>query len=212
MYYVNFYYVSYLLMPHGDQVPTHRWRSRASTSTKTPSNGKLACPFFKHNKHRYRMSRTCCGPGWDEIHRLKLVENPMFFRHDRITASDVNIEITPREHLYRRHCAPRYQCARCLQDFKTIVGLSNHQREVEPCQLAVPDGQDDFINKDQEEQLRGRGKNAPLKADQEKWADIYRILFPHEDVPSPCTPIRSRCLLWVVLANVDSNRLRRGRR
>ena len=33
---------------------------------------KLACPFFKHNPQKYQV-RTCQGPGWDSVHRIKLV-------------------------------------------------------------------------------------------------------------------------------------------
>jgi hypothetical protein len=32
---------------------------------------KLACPFFKHNPEKYGRKRTCCGPGWDTVSRLK---------------------------------------------------------------------------------------------------------------------------------------------
>lgn len=33
----------------------------------------FACPFYKHNPERYETSRTCCGPGWATVHRVKLV-------------------------------------------------------------------------------------------------------------------------------------------
>lgn len=32
---------------------------------------KFACPFFKHDPIRYKSHRTCVGPGWHEIHRVK---------------------------------------------------------------------------------------------------------------------------------------------
>lgn len=32
---------------------------------------KLACPYFKHNPRKYRSCKSCPGPGWDTIHRLK---------------------------------------------------------------------------------------------------------------------------------------------
>jgi hypothetical protein len=31
----------------------------------------FACPYFKHDPDRYRLKRTCCGPGWLDFHRLK---------------------------------------------------------------------------------------------------------------------------------------------
>lgn len=32
---------------------------------------RFACPYFKHDPDRYRVERTCCGPGWLDLHRLK---------------------------------------------------------------------------------------------------------------------------------------------
>ena len=32
---------------------------------------KLACPYFKRNPRKYQRFRSCPGPGWDTVHRLK---------------------------------------------------------------------------------------------------------------------------------------------
>lgn len=32
---------------------------------------RLACPFFKRNPQRYQEERSCVGPGWVTLHRLK---------------------------------------------------------------------------------------------------------------------------------------------
>lgn len=32
---------------------------------------KFACPFFKHDRKKYRGERNCCGPGWPTVHRVK---------------------------------------------------------------------------------------------------------------------------------------------
>lgn len=32
---------------------------------------KFACPFCRHDPGRYRNVKTCCGPGWDDVHRVK---------------------------------------------------------------------------------------------------------------------------------------------
>lgn len=32
---------------------------------------KYACPFCKHDPARYKNVKTCCGPGWDDVHRVK---------------------------------------------------------------------------------------------------------------------------------------------
>lgn len=34
---------------------------------------KFACPYFKRNPRKYQRVRSCPGPGWDTLHRLKLV-------------------------------------------------------------------------------------------------------------------------------------------
>lgn len=31
----------------------------------------FACPYFKHDPKRYGCQRSCSGPGWSSIHRLK---------------------------------------------------------------------------------------------------------------------------------------------
>jgi hypothetical protein len=32
---------------------------------------RLACPYFKHKPSRYQSRRSCSGPGWRTVHRLK---------------------------------------------------------------------------------------------------------------------------------------------
>jgi hypothetical protein len=32
---------------------------------------RFACPFYKHNPVRYGTSRSCVGPGWKSVHRVK---------------------------------------------------------------------------------------------------------------------------------------------
>lgn len=34
-------------------------------------NRRFACPYYKHDPGKYRQERTCCGPGWQDLHRLK---------------------------------------------------------------------------------------------------------------------------------------------
>lgn len=91
-----------------------------------------------------------------------------------------------REHLYRNHRAPRYQCARCLHDFKTPKNLFKHQRQLESCQIVTQVPNLDLISDAQEARLKERGKHNSPRSNEEKWADIYKIIFPQEDVPSPC--------------------------
>lgn len=70
---------------------------------------RFACPFYKHDRRFYANWRVCRGPGFDSIHRLKYEE--LRERHwPRLTAF--------REHIYRRHAAPKFRCSRCYTDFK----------------------------------------------------------------------------------------------
>lgn len=32
---------------------------------------KYACPYYKFDPERFKQHRTCCGPGWAEVHRVK---------------------------------------------------------------------------------------------------------------------------------------------
>jgi hypothetical protein len=32
---------------------------------------KLACPYYKQDRHKHHSSGACCGPGWNSVHRIK---------------------------------------------------------------------------------------------------------------------------------------------
>lgn len=34
---------------------------------------RLACPYFKRNPQKYQQERSCSGPGWNTVHRIKYV-------------------------------------------------------------------------------------------------------------------------------------------
>jgi hypothetical protein len=50
-------------------------RPRASNSSQSDipadSDAKLVCPFFRRNPGRYQQQRSCLGPGWGTVHRVK---------------------------------------------------------------------------------------------------------------------------------------------
>lgn len=35
------------------------------------SEKRFACPYYKNNPGKFRQKRTCCGPGWPTVHRVK---------------------------------------------------------------------------------------------------------------------------------------------
>ena len=47
-----------------------RKRSKKPRIDDVPSK-KLACPYFKRDSKQYRFWRSCPGPGWDTVHRVK---------------------------------------------------------------------------------------------------------------------------------------------
>lgn len=50
---------------------------RVKRESKQVENGrKFACPFSKHDPAKYRNVKTCCGPGWNDVHRVKYVAPP----------------------------------------------------------------------------------------------------------------------------------------
>ncbi|KAI8305771.1 hypothetical protein K4K59_011966 [Colletotrichum sp. SAR11_240] len=131
--------------------------------TKTGDGRKFACPFYKFDSERWKNERTCCGPGWYEIHRLK-------------------------EHLYRTHLL--VTCTRCFGHFKSEKLLQKHQRtkdecvwqDESSCVIDVGAG----IDSKKEKLLKARSKAEDGVG---KWYEIYHILFPckiaAKDLPTP---------------------------
>lgn len=126
-------------------------------------DAKLACPFFKHNPRKYKTQRPCCGPGWDQVHRIK-------------------------EHIYRKHSLPKFSCPRCSQSFETQLALQAHARSLDICDVREPEFLDG-ITQDQEKKLRSRKKTSAKElTEAEKWIQVYRTLFPdvrEREIPSP---------------------------
>jgi hypothetical protein len=55
----------------------------------------------------------------------------------------------------------------------------------EICEVKIgqpPDG----ISAEDEQKLRSRKRRHPNQSDEDTWRDVYRILFPNEEIPSPC--------------------------
>ena len=77
--------------------------------------------------------------------------------------------------------------------------LFEHQRADVPCQRSItrpPEG----LNKSQEKALRSRKQRTPEVTEEQKWKEIYRILFPQDiedTMPSFCKFLRT--LLYAVV-------------
>jgi hypothetical protein len=48
-----------------------RKRSKALQSQETQLPKRLACPYFKRSPWKYHCNRSCTGPGFETVHRLK---------------------------------------------------------------------------------------------------------------------------------------------
>lgn len=53
--------------------PSKQPRTGEPSSEALHRRGRFACPYFKRNPDRYIMRRSCVGPGWDEVRRVKYV-------------------------------------------------------------------------------------------------------------------------------------------
>jgi hypothetical protein len=72
--------------------------------------------------------------------------------------------------------------------FKADSLLDDHQRAIEPCGMRPKENIEGF-DKLQLERLRSRKKSQTEPSEEDKWRDVYRILFPIDDdfaMPSPC--------------------------
>ncbi|KAF2477623.1 uncharacterized protein BDR25DRAFT_2571 [Lindgomyces ingoldianus] len=146
-----------------DGNPSKRPKNPSGRISAEPNNNrrKFACPYFKRNFEKYLERRSCVGPGWDEVRRVK-------------------------EHLYRNHTLPIF-CPRCYATFKVQALLHEHQRADERCpkrhEVAI-----EGFDKLQEKRLRSRKRVQPEVSEEDKWREMYRILFPDDDdmlMPSP---------------------------
>ncbi|PSN74914.1 hypothetical protein BS50DRAFT_615700 [Corynespora cassiicola Philippines] len=146
--------------PDDGDLPPKRWKGKEPV-TRGYRNRKFACPYFKRNSEKYISRRSCVGPGWDEVRRVK-------------------------EHIYRSHSLPIY-CPRCYKTFKVEALFHEHQRAKDTCTMRPKENLEGF-DKEQEKRLRSRKRCPPEQNEEEKWRDMYRILFPSDDpasMPSP---------------------------
>lgn len=95
-----------------------------------------------------------------------------------------------KEHIYR--CHYQTSCDRCLETFKQDKDLVAHRRQAKPCQRKDNSSRDPVIQgigQDTMSMLKSR-KRSSCKTAEEKWFEIWDILFP--GVASPGTPCKLR--------------------
>jgi hypothetical protein len=148
--------------PDGDEDRDIKSRQQPKARRDCDDNVKFACPFRKHDYSTYNIytHRVCALSHWQTIARVK-------------------------EHIYRCHQTPAH-CKRCWATFKSQQQLDAHitvasEDICEVRQGPAPEGITPAI----ERQLRSRKKAHRNQSDEDRWRDIYKILFPNSEVPSP---------------------------
>jgi serine/threonine protein kinase len=140
-------------------------QSPAATSDRLPASGTLrfACPFHKHDPKTFGIHdprwRTCVGPGWTTIHRVK-------------------------EHIDRKHSSQPNTCSRCSSSFPSPYDLDQHHKSTAPCE--VNHEQCQRVTEAQRALMRKRPRG---RSEAAAWNDIYRIIFglaESDPVPWPC--------------------------
>ncbi|KAK4143397.1 uncharacterized protein C8A04DRAFT_28820 [Dichotomopilus funicola] len=97
--------------------------------------------------------------------------------------SQIGSDVRKQEHLYRKHY--KVHCQRCKTVFSDARELAEHDMLFSRCRVRddIPNPSDITIQ--QEKQLKSRKHTSRRQSDEDKWRDIYRLLFPGEQIPSP---------------------------
>ncbi|ETS05791.1 hypothetical protein M419DRAFT_71321 [Trichoderma reesei RUT C-30] len=115
----------------------------------------LACPFHKRD--------------------------PLFYGHGKFGVCATGIWTTyhrVRDHIRRKHLRPRHLCERCFAAFRNQAGLQRHS-----ALQCIANENDPYLSSTDWERLRAaRIRNKP---DDEKWKQMYHVLFPNEEIPNP---------------------------
>lgn len=138
---------------------------------------EFACPFLKHNPRKYSQIRSCSASGWKAMFRLKLV----YYAHTRdVSATMANASI--REHLYRCHRLPSFQCIRCRMAFKSSNKLLQHIQADIACNVVRDGSGQEGINHEQLMKLKSRKRSREASTGHDKWVHMYKVLFPGDHV------------------------------
>jgi hypothetical protein len=78
------------------------------------------------------------------------------------------------------------QCVRCWLSFNDQTSLNSHLAVASICALQ-PGKPMEGITPEMEQKIKKRKKAFPGQTDEQIWGDIYRMIFPGEVVPTPCT-------------------------
>ncbi|KAF5008479.1 hypothetical protein FDECE_5238 [Fusarium decemcellulare] len=139
----------------------HRPVKKRLTEKGAQPKQKIACPFRKRFPEQYSTEKTCMGPGFSGIHRMK-------------------------EHLRRRHFKERV-CWRCQEQFDTNQLLQQHMQADRPCKRKRIEALTGLITQFQMDDI-SKIRSSPITSITQTWREIYLILFPEVDeaaIPAP---------------------------
>ncbi|KAI0145165.1 hypothetical protein GGR57DRAFT_517375 [Xylariaceae sp. FL1272] len=148
-----------------------------------PKTPMFACPFHKRfHREDLEEDRLCSRGSWKKFHRVKCATTVSLSRLSRKFAEE---SVPNREHVFRKHRLPPHQCPRCLRLFEGRDDLATHLREPEPCGLLQDYEAPVGVTPDQLEKLKRRKSGI---SDEQRWIDMYKILFPDvldDEIPTP---------------------------
>ncbi|KAF4630123.1 hypothetical protein G7Y89_g8018 [Cudoniella acicularis] len=85
-------------------------------------------------------------------------------------------------HLYRHHRI--FQCQRCKMLFNNSEEVDEHLKAVKGCDLSLGE-EAEGITANIEKRLRSRKKTSKDQTEEERWGEMYRLIFPGDLIPSP---------------------------
>ncbi|KAF8859289.1 hypothetical protein BDZ45DRAFT_725399 [Acephala macrosclerotiorum] len=153
------YHVQSDSFDNGDFRAPKRPRTAHSLHEPADSDAKFACPYRKHDPRKY------CVPNWGPC-----------------ALTPLQTVARLKAHLYRYHRI--HQCPRCKGIFDSEEDLDAHVEATEGCE-AKPDRQVEGVTGRMMERLRSRKKTYPGQTEADRWREVYQLLFPSEEVPSP---------------------------
>ncbi|KAI5865263.1 hypothetical protein GGS23DRAFT_594804 [Durotheca rogersii] len=161
-------------------------RGRKKARTKRSPSGAVG-KGNPLNRTKRRSPRKV-GEQAPEDHRERLFACPFHQNSLRHTARAGSGE----EHIQRKHYFEGQRCARCLDEFPDLTDLNRRMQADPPCTKRERD--DACIWKIDDAQMSMIQKRLRSVSDEQKWDEIYRIIFrpdPTADIPSPCKSLHS---------------------
>lgn len=138
-------------------------RKKDNTTDDKGLRRRLRCPFYLRNPRKYSALQACSsGMGFEGMSRL-------------------------RYHLKRVHTQP-LRCPCCQQEMSSKMLLKKHLRDGGPCEV-LPEPADDRICQEKWEKIDCmRGFKSGHMSVEERYRQMYRIIFDSDTSPSPCQP------------------------